>query len=248
MDTNDRSVTSCHSRTEPLHILAHRGNLSGPLSCSENSLDALREAVARNFGVEFDVRTEPEKNRLTLAHDPSPWSPQRDALSFLKTRATFDSPLKRHALNIKSLSDLPEVTDALLAAGTQSQFFLFDFELLSDRLVDCLSRMHDLADRGFAIAYRISEREPFFRDYLNAFHIRWLWLDEWSEPWVTRDHLAALNEAGKRSYYVSPELHGCCDEAYIARRWDDIIAWGVSGICTDYPLQLQRRLRGDRND
>lgn len=68
-----------------------------------------------------------------------------------------------------------------------------------------------------------------------------IWLDEFDGPWATRDTVVELIQEGRNCYAVSPELHGMKLEQAI-KRWHDFALWGVTGICTDWPLLLAREL------
>lgn len=192
------------------------------------------------FGVEFDVRLDCAKTRLVLSHDPAPWHEERDAVALLREPAAG----ALHALNVKSLYTVPAITSTLRQAGTMDRFFLFDFELVSEDPAGCSFLMRSLSDEGFEIAYRLSEREPFFDRHLQDPAVTCLWMDEFDTPWITEKHVRALTDAGKRTFYVSPELHGCHDLAIAERRWAQMAAWGIAGICTDYPIRL-KQLFGD---
>lgn len=218
-----------------LRILAHRACLSGPRTVEENTLPAIDDAIARGFGVEFDVNL--DGDRLTLAHDPHPWAPNRDAATFL-----CEPGDALHALNVKRVDAVDATLTAIEAAGTGDRFFHFDFELSGgDR--DLMRRVRQ---RGHAVAHRLSEREPYFERYLADDGVEILWLDEWEDEWLTEAHVRALAEAGKSTYYVSPELHGRGEPEALARRWAEVASWGVTGICTDYPLRLRALIGGDR--
>ena len=99
--------------------------------------------------------------------------------------------------------------------------------------------MCSLGEQGFTVAYRLSEREPFFEEYLGGRSAskRCGWTSS-KEPWVTPDHVRALRGAGKQTFYVSPDLHGRRDLAALRRRWGTLIEAGVTGICTDHPITL----------
>ncbi len=224
-------------------IVAHRGCLDGPGGDGENRLSALRRVAVQGFDVEFDVRADrSDVSRLVLSHDPADWSGDRDASDFLARPGVGAF----HALNVKELDSLPALCRVLSDAGTQGSFFLFDFELLTEDLPECRRRMRALQDDGFHVASRLSEREPFLEEYLTQPHVSLVWLDEFSGPWVGREHLAALADAGKRAYYVSPDLHGNHDADGLRRRWEQLASWGAAGICTDYPIRLARFLGATR--
>ena len=49
-------------------ILAHRGNVTGPASVTENTLSAIEACVARGWGVEIDIRRDAD-GRFYISHD-----------------------------------------------------------------------------------------------------------------------------------------------------------------------------------
>ena len=122
-------------------------------------------------------------------------------------------------------------------AGTKGSFFLFDFELLGAGA----DEMATIQRRGFRVAHRISEREPHLARYVDDPTVTDVWLDELDWPWLRDEHVHALTAAGKRAFYVSPELHRRQPVQKVAPRWDEVLAWGVAGICTDYPIHLRER-------
>ena len=225
---------------QPPVILSHRACLTGPCPADENSPAALARAVAHGYGVEFDVNREPGGARLVLTHDPAPWSAERDATRFLRDPGSGP----RHALNVKDLDVVDAIADELDAAGTADRFFLFDFELLEPDRAASRRRIRALQERGLEVAHRVSEDEPFLDEYLADPTVTTLWLDEWRTPWVGAEHLLALAEAGKATYYVSPDLHGRRDLDALQRRWAVVAGWGATGICTDYPHALAELLGG----
>jgi glycerophosphoryl diester phosphodiesterase len=212
------------------HVLAHRALLHGPGTVRENSRTAIARAVGRGFGVEFDVNL--HDGKLTLAHDPEPWEEELDAEAFLR-----DPGPGLHALNVKSLDALELVLRVLAEAGTADSFFLFDFELLGAGA----DEMAEVQRRGFRVAHRLSEREPHLERYVDDPTVTDVWLDELDWPWLGAEHVHALRAAGKRTFYVSPELHRRQPVQRVAPRWDEVVSWGVTGICTDFPIHLRER-------
>jgi glycerophosphoryl diester phosphodiesterase len=219
---------------QSLHILAHRALLDGPDADAENRRTSIDSAVADGFGVEFDITADPASGALVLAHEPCAWNADRDARAFLR-----DPGQTLHALNVKDLDTLDAVLAEIERAGTQANFFLFDFELVAPDRGPCMELMRRVRQRGFAVAHRLSEREPFLGDLLAATEPPVaVWLDEWARPWVRRHHVAALRDIGTATYYVSPELHRPQPAAALRDRWEELIGFGVTGICTDYPRAL----------
>ena len=65
------ALTACNQQSEPVKVLAHRGNAStgSEFTTDENSLDALRRAQERDFdGIEFDVHLTAD-DQLVIHHD-----------------------------------------------------------------------------------------------------------------------------------------------------------------------------------
>jgi glycerophosphoryl diester phosphodiesterase len=218
-----------------MNIISHRGNLDGRTAAHENCSSYLAKAVASGFSVEFDVNLALGKDRLVLSHDEAAWSGERDPSGFLSS----PSAGSLHALNIKDLCTVYEIARLLEQAGTKDQFFLFDFELLTNDLPGVRYLMRSLRDQGFRVAHRLSEREQHLDHILSDDSIDVVWLDEFEHSWIERSHVQRLADRGKRTFCVSPELHGRNQEQEILSRWSDLIQFGVDGICTDYPLKLR---------
>lgn len=65
------ALTACTQQSEPVKVLAHRGNASTgrEFTTDENSLDALKRAQERDFdGIEFDVHLTAD-DQLVIHHD-----------------------------------------------------------------------------------------------------------------------------------------------------------------------------------
>jgi glycerophosphoryl diester phosphodiesterase len=220
--------------SDPVQVLAHRGLLDGPDHARENALPALREAAARGFGSEFDVRRDGD-GRLVLTHDPADWAPEHDALAFLA-----DPPGDAvHAFNVKDAAATRAALDAIADAGTIGRFFFFDFELACPDAGEADALRAEVAARGGAVARRLSDREPVLDALVADAATEHVWLDEMDGPWVDARVVTRLRGAGKRVWFVSPELHRPQPLAALRRRWDDVLQWGVTGICTDHPLALR---------
>jgi glycerophosphoryl diester phosphodiesterase len=214
-------------------VLAHRGMLDGRDPARENTLATLRVAADAGYGLEFDVRCDPA-GRLVLAHDPAGWSADRDAVALLS-----DPPGRAlHALNVKDPAAVAPALDVLEAAGTLERFFFFDFELACAGGEEADALAATAAARGALVARRLSDREPVLDAILADTACTHVWLDEFDGPWAGRECVERLAAAGKVVWYVSPELHRPQPLAALRRRWTEMRAWGVAGICTDHPLAL----------
>jgi hypothetical protein len=232
-----------------IEILAHRGNVAGPAATTEHSLDALDTCLANGWGVEVDIRRTAE-GRFYLSHDewPSP------GLAVMAGAAQgpgceesrpdprhFCTLLRRYphatvALNVKELGYEAALIEFLRKHGVLSQMFLFDMELIESRPGETAALLR-ACDGDVRLAARVSDRGEPIERALGIAHADVIWLDEFDRHWATARDVRRLRNAGRTIYAVSPDLHGYpLDLA--RRRWEDFIAWGVHGICTDYPVAL----------
>lgn len=218
-------------------VLAHRGNLRGPDAGGENSPESIAAAIAQGFGIETDVRCAPDGG-FYISHDPARPVPQH-ALA-VHAALWRRNPRTTVALNIKETGNEARLIAELNALGVGGQVFLFDMELIEPVAGEMAARFHAL-DRHIAVAARVSDRREPPAQALAITAAETIWLDEFDGPWATRATVAELVRAGKRVYGVSPDLHGAPPEL-AARRWQDFASWGVTGICTDWPLRLAAEL------
>lgn len=217
-------------------ILAHRGNLRGPERARENSPELVEEALALGFGLETDIRLAPRGHLIT--HDPAPWSPMVDFPAHAALWRRF--PEAVIALNIKEAGGEASLLSALRVERVARQVFLFDMELVEPIPGEMAMNFRRL-DPTIRLAARVSDRgEPVERALAIA-PASEIWLDEFDRPWSTAETVARLKAAGRRVFAVSPELH----ERSLAEaelRWVQFLAWGVDGICTDWPIRLREFL------
>lgn len=218
-------------------VLAHRGNLRGPDPMHENSPDSIAAAISSGFGIETDLRRAADGN-FYVSHDPMQPSP-RNALA-VHAALWRSNPDATVALNIKETGNEAQLIGELNTLGVAGQVFLFDMELIEPVAGEMATRFRAL-DRHVAIAARVSDRREPSARALAIDAAETIWLDEFDGPWATRTTVADLILAGKRVYGVSPDLHGATPEQ-ATRRWQDFASWGVTGICTDWPLRLAAEL------
>jgi glycerophosphoryl diester phosphodiesterase len=218
-------------------IFAHRGNIIGPDCGSENTVPAMRAALARGWGVEVDIRRTPD-GRFYISHDHRSAAAGAAADEFFEVfRAHPRAPI---ALNIKETGYEENLIAYLDEQGVLRQTFLFDMELIEARAGD-MAAMFRRLHPAVGLAARVSDRgEPIDRA-LGIEPASIIWLDEFDSPWCTYADVRRLKNAGRAVYAVSPELHGFpLDHA--RTRWSQWIAWGVDGICTDFPARVARML------
>jgi hypothetical protein len=214
-------------------ILAHRANLTGPRSVAENSRDACARALAEGFGLETDLRRD-AAGEFYLSHDPGPRTPENSLAAF--TELFRRHPAAELAINVKELGYEAALVDLMNSGRLGQQSFYFDFELLEPKTPGAAQwKIKALPNAGkIRIASRLSDRaEPLSQCLAIPGEI--VWADEFDALWLTEKEARHVREAGRLLYVISPELHGF-DEAAMKQRWRDFKAWGVDGVCTDYPL------------
>jgi len=66
-----------------------------------------------------------------------------------------------------------------------------------------------------------------------------IWADEITIPWITKEKVELAHSLGKPFYAISPELitESIFNEN-IEKRWKELLEMGVDGICTDFPKKL----------
>jgi len=219
-------------------LLAHRGLLYGSDRNLENRLSTISRALAWGFGLETDIRYCPTHQRHYISHDPAQWTEENDAEGhFALWRRHPDQVV---ALNLKDLQGLPHLVRDLVQHDLLGQVFLFDMELIEPEPGATAKELLRL-DPRIQVACRVSDRgEPVARATSCPVSDR-VWLDEFDGPWASAATLRTLLETGKQVYAVSPDLHGGALSGS-RERWRDFVAWGATGICTDYPVALARSL------
>jgi glycerophosphoryl diester phosphodiesterase len=218
-------------------ILAHRGNVIGPRPDTENTVPALRMALAHGWGVETDIRRAPDGG-FYISHGRRTTAGGAEAAEVF---AVFRAhPRATIALNVKETGDEAALVAYLDEQGVLAQTFLFDMELVEPHAGETAALFRRLHG-SVRLAARVSDRHEPLEPALAIESASIIWLDEFDGPWCTDADVRRLRNAGRVVYAVSPELHG--GSLHKARaRWMQFHDWGVDGICTDYPALLARTL------
>ena len=174
-------------------ILAHRGNTVGPNPATENTVSAVQQALASGWGIEIDIRSDPN-GRFYISHDPRSSAnecPAGDVLRLLRAHrgATV-------AINVKELGYEAELLRYLDGWGVLEQSFLFDMELLERRAGDTARRMRRLHP-GVRLAARVSDRGESLERALSVTDASVVWMDEFDRHWCTEADVRRLKSAGR---------------------------------------------------
>ena len=222
-----------------MEILAHRGYLNGPDPGAENRLGSMERCLERGWGLETDLRVAPD-GRFYISHDPAPITEANAAEACCGLWRRY--PYATIALNLKELGYETELLAFLERAGVLDQLFLFDMELL-EASPGSTARRFRSAHPAVRLAARVSDRDEPVDRALAIEEAKVIWIDEFDRLWIGEADLRRLKAAGRRLYAISPDIHGFSREQ-TRRRWREFSAWGVDGVCTDYPAELDEYLRG----
>lgn len=201
-------------------IISHRGNVDGPNTIGREGCNC------HHWGVEIDLRYDPEGG-FYFDHAPRGHWDLTDAREIL-----FQYRGRTLAINIK------ETGHEAAAVALLSQYpkaFVFDMELCGAD-----PEAYRELPRAVRISDRIDERNA------DKFDAGIVWLDEFQQ-WVEESDIRAIKKRGKLIYWVSPELHEPVPSPELEARWQQMVDWGVDGICTDYPQRLEAWLDEKRS-
>jgi hypothetical protein len=220
-----------------MEILAHRGNQDGPSPSTENTQAAVRACLARGWGLETDIRRSAD-GAFYIAHDRTARTPANAAEVF--SALWRQCPKATIALNIKELGYEKELVEFLLRENLLSHVFLFDMEFIEPKAGSTAALFRRLC-APLRLAVRVSDHHESIDHAIQARECDVVWADEFEQLWLQASDIRRLKEAGKTIYAISPELHGFSLDV-MRSRWTDFGAWGIDGICTDYPQELERQL------
>jgi glycerophosphoryl diester phosphodiesterase len=211
--------------------------VNGPAPATENRLPALAASLSSGWGVELDIRRARD-GRFYISHDLQASASGRLADDFFAL-------VRRHreacvAINVKEVGGEPALLAYLDAQRVLPQAFLFDMELV-EAAPGTTARLFRRLHPSVRIAARVSDRGEPIERALSIDVASVIWLDEFDRLWCTERDVRRLKEAGRTVYAVSPDLHGFSMND-TRKRWLQFRDWGVDGICTDYPAELERVL------
>jgi hypothetical protein len=181
---------------------------------------AFKRSFELGYGTETDIRD--LDGTIVISHDmPTSSSSPMTLDAFLALYNAYEA--KTLALNVKA-DGLQEIVRSLLYKYKIENYVLFDMSVPD---------MIRTADQGLKFVTRLSEYET---DLPFSSQSSGVWVDEFSEEWVSSDILLQLSSTQKRVFIVSPELH---KREHIPR-WRSMKSAGIHlranlVLCTDYP-------------
>lgn len=186
-----------------MQYIAHRINTVAEL-----------EQVPTEYGVELDLRD--YGDRLVIQHDP------------FKDGEDFETYLKsyRHGtmiLNIKSERIEPVVLELIKKYSIKDYFFL-------DSSFPMIYWLMQQGEKNCAI--RISEYESLDNALILAGHLKWIWVDCFSQIPLDRVAFKLLKQAGFNLCLVSPELQGRDSDIEASKAYLNMNEMAFDAVCT----------------
>ncbi|MBI4085837.1 MAG: hypothetical protein HY433_01170 [Candidatus Liptonbacteria bacterium] len=251
-----------------MEIFAHRGLLD---EYPQNSLPAMRESFRRGFGIETDLRLTKD-NDFLIIHDDTflkdanvrrrvldATLAEAEAITYLHSNehlislrtflemAAKENKSNQMALQLKNTSQ--NETGLQLLARYWEEFNLYDTAFTFDLTKEAATRLKEI-DPNIKIALIVSEFkfEPtiyLWEEVKNFKPMDIVWAAEYVK-FYSKEFFDVAKASGRIVYAMSPDVHWILGhplayEGY-EKVWENLIAWGAEGICTDYPEKLKKRL------
>ncbi len=247
-----------------MHIFAHRGILT---QYPENSMRSLMAAVEQGFAIETDLRLTADGDFLLLhdetfeklagidKHAKDVTLAEAITFKYLNTEEHFIS-LRIFLDELRKINKKPQLALHLKVDSQNELAFkkislyweeynLYDHAFVFDLSIEAAHQLKRINPK-LKIALIISEEK-----FEQTIH---LWEEVKDEPcfdivWAaeyrsfyTKKLIQEMKQKKQTVYAMSPDVHRALGHplAYqgYQQTWNNLIAWGVSGICTDQPVQL----------
>ncbi len=162
-----------------------------------NTIDGLR-GTDPGYGVEVDIRHDPESGRLYLNHELDRGD---DFEEYIKIAAAKDCPLI--ILNIKESGIERKVIEIV------ERYNIIDWFLLDVEFPFIFKSMKgDIENTAGRIAIRYSESEPIEQALALAGHFSWVWVDVNTLLPLNKESYRKLRDAGYKLALVCPDRWG----------------------------------------
>ncbi|SCX99309.1 hypothetical protein SAMN02910370_00935 [Lachnospiraceae bacterium XPB1003] len=208
-----------------MEILAHRG-LWKKVN-EKNSLDVLKAAFDKGYGIETDIRD--YKGKLVISHNiADEKSADLEELFAYYAGKKCDSTL---ALNVKA-DGIQDLLNGLLLKYGIKNYFLFDMsvpEMVVNRKMNLnyYSRKSDV------------EKETVMID--DAIGV---WVDRFYDDFLDLEYIKKVISLKKKVSIVSPELHGFSYIEAWGKIRDEIGKSVYIQLCTDKPEEAEEFFHG----
>jgi len=246
-----------------IRIFAHKGLFD---RFPENSISALREALDKDYSIEIDVQ--PTKDgELVIIHDSNLekgfgnnmvvreshfedlrkcnyLNSQEKIATFREVCELFKkynaAEMGIHLKAPASIGSAKKIIDILLEFTLIDKAFIFD---VTKELAQEIKDYNRFIKLGASVADRKGDTLYTLPEVIDFPYFDIIWLDEWV-TFYTED--LVKHSLKKTAYAISPELHTLekhprAHEGY-EKTWEELVSWGIQGICTDHPEALRSLL------
>ena len=193
-------------------IFAHRALMNS----QEHSFEGISYFAELGLAMELDLRN--SSAGIYLSHDHT-----GKGILFNDICPILSKSDSLIALHIKELEVLPNIFE-LVNKFKLKNFFIFDSDF---------ERMCSVFDNQYVGFYANMTPQ-------NKHSAKILWCDEIKENWYSIQNIENLHKQNKILYSVSRELITSSSMDEIRSEWFRLIKLGFDGICTNYPLEIQK--------
>lgn len=250
-----------------LKIIAHRGGFlpEGPIpevkdkyTIPENTLEAFKRAFENGWGIETDVRI--VNGQFVLSHDTVDQNattkvPILDELCQLTIKYTKKGGIPFIAFQIKRDSNPNSGVEVGRAVAEKIKEYNLESSILFDATLEEAKILHvefpwlnlsiSVGEANYSPTIYTPE-QALTEDFTSVYTS--IWADEWKIAGSIYNE--AMFKKFRTAYsgridVISPELHYsenhplAKDLEGLKKLWQEIINWDISGLCTDYPSELE---------
>jgi glycerophosphoryl diester phosphodiesterase len=243
-------------------IFSHRGLGFGE---EENSIKSYDKAMKEGFSIEIDVQ-KTKDDVLVISHDSNlkrvKGIDREICDSYFAELREFIPSFEEIITILKNYGGLSQIA-IHVKDETQGNLLGILCEKIKEEKLEDRCLIFDVTKDGrdiiralapnIRIAFSVGEERYSNTIYLwedlllEDFDI--VWWDEWTKEAIyNKENFEKIKKEGKEIYVISPELHkdhahpASKDPSKIRGLWEKLISWGVDGICTDYPHELDSML------
>ena len=139
-------------------------------------------------------------------------------------------------IHIKELEDIGNVMEELSKYDFNERVRFFAVDEIEEEFRKIMREKYP--------QYRLGLYLPENSKNYNEEHFKksdFIWADEITIKWMTKEKVKLAHKLGKPFYAVSPDLiPQSIFNANIENRWQELLDAGVDGICTDLPVEFMR--------
>ncbi len=142
-------------------------------------------------------------------------------------------------IHIKELKDIGKVIDILKKYDIKENIRFFAVDEIEEDFRKIMREKYP----GYKIGLYLPENSKNYDKELFR-ESDFIWADEITFPWITKEKADMAHAHGKPFYAISPELiPASVFNSDIEKRWQELLEAGADGICTDKPERFEEFFR-----